>query len=203
MKPNSALINNMVRSAMVVLAAGMAAFTTGCMTANIKVSPTARIQNAPDKKIALSVGLMLDDRFCTNRFLPFSGGQTYPFGTTLKQQSISLCEQCFERVIVSTNGVVPAGVNAILTPEMHRCGIGYAASGGGQDITLLLQWTLGTGDNRNILWMTTVDGHANGGRSKVFQLLFDDLATKSCRAFQESPEIRQLTSQAQRKPGAN
>ena len=202
MKRNSPLINNLSRSAMLVLAAGMV-FTTGCMTANIKVSPTARIQNAPDKKMALSVGLMLDDRFCTNRFVPFSGGLTYPFGPTLKQQSISLCEQSFEKVIVSTNGVVPDGVNATLTPEMHRCGIGYAPSGGRQDITLLLQWTLRTGDNRNILWMTTIDGHASGGRPKVFQLLFDDLATKSCRAFQESPEIRRLTTQAQQKPGGN
>jgi hypothetical protein len=51
--------------------------------------------------------------------------------------------------------------------------------------------------------MTTINGHANEGRSKVHQLLFDDLATKSYRAFQESPEIRRLATQAQQKSGGN
>lgn len=57
---------------------------------------------------------------------------------------------------------------------------------------MLLEWTLRSNDNRNILWMTTVDGHGRGGNSKAHQLLFDDLATKSYRAFQESPEVQRL-----------
>jgi hypothetical protein len=192
MNRNNALIKNLGRAAMIVLVSGMAASTTGCKTSDIRVSPTARIQNASDKKIALSVGLMLDDRFCTNRFLT-DGGFIFPFGPSLKQQSISLCEQSFQMVTVSTNGVVPVAVDATLTPEMHRCGIAGAPSGKGKlDITLLLQWTLRTGDNRDILWMTTVDGHGNEDRPKVYQLLFDDLANKSYRTFQESPEIKRL-----------
>lgn len=174
---------------MLVLVAGMTTLMTGCVTANLKVSPTANIQNVSDKKIPLSVGLMLDDRFCTYRALILNR-PLIPLGPVLKQQSISLCEQTFKQVSVSTNGVVPAGVRATLTPEVHRCGV--ATHETGNDFTLLLQWTLRTVDNRNILWMTTVDGHANGSPDKVYQLLFDDLATKSYQAFQASPEIKQL-----------
>jgi hypothetical protein len=192
MKRNSTLVNNLGHAAMLFLVAGMAAFTTGCRTVNIKVSPTARIRDASGKKLALSVGLMLDDRFCTNRFLIRDSGSIYPFGPTLKQQSMSLCEQSFERVIVSTDGVVPAGVDVTLTPYMHRCGIGLGYGGRKPDITLLLQWTLRTADNRNILWMTTVDGRGHQSEPKVYQLVFDDLATKSYRAFQESPQIKWL-----------
>jgi hypothetical protein len=189
MKRNSLPINNPGRAAMLVLVAGMTTLMTGCTTANIKVSPTANIQNVSDKKIPLSVGLMLDDRFCTNRVFILNRPQI-PLGPVLKQQSISLCEQTFKQVAVSTDGVVPAGVSATLTPEVHRCGV--ALHGTGSDFTLLLQWTLRTADNRNILWMTTVGGHANENPDKVYQLLFDDLATKSYRAFQASLEIKRL-----------
>jgi hypothetical protein len=57
---------------------------------------------------------------------------------------------------------------------------------------VLLQWTLRTSDNRDILWMATVAGCGSESSPKVYQLLFDDLATKSYRAFQESPEIKRL-----------
>ncbi len=197
MKQNSPLINHPGRVAILLLVAGMAAVATGCRTANITVSPAARIQDAAGEKIPLSVGLMLDDRFCTNRFIPSAGARIYPFGPTLKQQSISLCEQTFEKVIVSTNGVVPAGVDVTLTPELHRSGVS-TPSGSQLDIIVLLQWTLRTGDNRDILWMATIDGGGVGKAPKVYQLLFDDLATKSYRAFQQSPEIKR---QVGKRPG--
>jgi hypothetical protein len=192
MKRNNALINNLARAAMLVMVVGMATGTTGCRTVGIDVSPTAKIQSASDQKIALSVGLMLDRRFCTNSFIAPESGLIHPFGPALKEQSISLCEQAFEKVTVSTNGVVPAGVDATLTPEVHRCAIAYKPHGRSEDITLLLEWTLRTGDNQNILWMTTVDGHGNQGKSTVFQQLFDELVNKSYQEFQESPEIKRL-----------
>ena len=184
-------MHNLGRIGMMVLAAGLAALTAGCRTANMKVAPTARIQNVSTQRIPLSVGLMLDDRLCTNRFIPNSGGRIYPFGPTLKQQSISLCEQSFENVIVSTNGLVPAGVDVTLAPELHRCGVS-TPHGRQLDVIVLLQWTLRTSDNRDILWMATVAGCGSESSPKVYQLLFDDLATKSYRAFQESPEIKRL-----------
>jgi hypothetical protein len=193
MKRNNTLINNLGRAAMLVLVAGVASFMTGCKTFTIDAPPTARIKNVSDKKIALSIGLMLDSRYNTNHVLIRDGGVSYPFGPALRQQGISLCEQSFEKVIVSTNGVVPAGMDAILTPEMHRCGIGLSF-GGKEDIVMLIQWTLRAGDNQNILWMATVDGHGNEGRPKVYEMLFDDLANKSYQAFRESPEIQRLVA---------
>ena len=192
MKPNNTVINKFGSVRMIVFVAAVAALSSGCRTVSIKVYPTARIQDASSQKIGLSVGLMMDNAFCTNQFIPFGGARIYPFGPALTQQSISLCEQSFEKVNVSTNGLVPAGVDAILTPTMHRCGIGYAPHSATEEITLLLQWTLRTADNRNILWMTTVDGHAKASRKEVYQLLFDDLANKSYRAFQDSAEIKRI-----------
>ena len=67
--------------------------------------------------------------------------------------------------------------------------------GGKFMFTMLEQWTLRDRDNRNILWMATVDGQSADRRKRVFQQLFDDLNAKSYRAFQDSPEIKRLSSQ--------
>lgn len=126
MKQNNALIKSLGRTGLVLLVAGLAVLAAGCQTATLKVSSNAKIENASGKKVPLSIGLMLEDRFCTNAFTMQSGGRIYPYGPVLKEQTISLCEQSFAKVTVSTDGVVPAGVDATLTPEMHRCRMGVS-----------------------------------------------------------------------------
>lgn len=168
----------------------------GCThTAKVRVQTTARIQAPAAAKIPLHVALMLEDRFCTNTVVNHFAGDTfvYPLGPTLREQSISLCEQTFQKVTVSTNGVVPAGVDAVLTPELYRTGFART-SRVHLHFTLLVQWTLRDPDNRNVLWMTTVDAQAANLEKRVFQLLYDDLSTKSHRQFQESPEIKRIAA---------
>jgi hypothetical protein len=194
MKRNKPLFKHTVRLTLVVLAASITTLMTGCSTVKIKVAPDARIQNPSGQKIPLTVGLMLHEPFYDYRFVAESGGLAYPFGGPLMPHTVSLCEQTFQTVIISSNDVVPAGVNVTLTPEVHRCGIGYAPHSAGENIILLLQWTMRTADNQRILWRTTVDARGNLKRPKVYQQLFDDLATKSYRAFQDSPEIKQLAA---------
>lgn len=170
----------------------------GCThTAKIKVAPTAKIQNVAGTTIPLRVALMLDNRFCTfsHKFENMGDTWVYPFGPTLRQQSISLCEQTFQKVTVSTNGVVPAGVDVVLTPEVHRSG--YALGIGNKFMfTMLVQWDMRDRDNRNTLWMATVAGQSIDKRKRVFQTLFDDFNAKSYRAFHDSMEIRRLAALA-------
>lgn len=42
--------------------------------------------------------------------------------------------------------------------------------------------------------MTTIDGRAVEKQKKVFQTLFDEVATQSHRAFKNSPEIQRLVA---------
>ena len=117
----------------------------------------------------------------------------YPFGPKLAENAISVCRQTFREVTVSTNGEIPSGVDAQLTPELHKTG--YAVGMGNKFMfTLLVEWTLRDGANRNILWMTTADAQASASRGKVFQALFDDLSAKEYRAFTESPEIKRVAA---------
>jgi len=196
MKRNSTFLNFPGRVTVTALTAGLAVLLAGCTQGpQIKVAPIARIQNVSAQKIPLHVGLMLDRCYCTNSFKYNDGiGDTmiFDFGPVLQQHTISLCQQTFDQVAVSTNGVVPGGMDAVLTPEAHRYGFAIGAGGGRGYFTVLQQWTLRSADNQNLLWMTTVSGQADEGVDKLFQLLFDDLATKSYRAFQESPEIKLL-----------
>lgn len=180
-----------------VLVLGLALLGMGCThTTKIKVAPTAQIQSPAASKIPLHLALILDAGFCTysHTFERMGDKWVYPFGPALRAQSVSLCQQSFQQVTVSTNGVIPPGVDVVLTPEIHRSG--YAVGMGGKFMfTMLEQWTLRDRDNRNILWMATVDGQSADRRKRVFQQLFDDLNAKSYRAFQDSPEIKRLSSQ--------
>jgi hypothetical protein len=168
----------------------------GCThTIKIKVAPTANIQNPSATKIPLHVALMLDERFCnySHKFENMGDTWVHPFGPALRQQSTSLCEQTFKQVTVSTNGVVPPGVDAVLTPEVHRSG--YAVGLGNKFMfTMLVQWELRDRENRNVLWMATVDGQSADKQKRVFQKLFNDLNAKSYRAFQDSAEIKRMAA---------
>jgi hypothetical protein len=161
MKPDNASLYCPVRIAAATVIMVLACLLTGCVvTESIKgkVAPAARIQNVSEKKIPLSVGLMLKPGFCTNSYI-FDDNMgditVFDFGPVLKQQTISLCEQTFAAVVVSTNGIVPAGMDAILTPQIQRYGFSRRKS---FFFSILFQWTLCTPDNQNILWMATVDG---------------------------------------------
>jgi len=196
MKPNNVFIFCVIRRPAAMLVAGLGVLAAGCThTTKIRVAPTANIQTAVATRISLHVGLMLDASFCsyTKEFSTGMGDTwVYRLGPRLQQQSISLCEQTFQRVKVSTNGVAPDGVDVLLIPEIHRCG--YARSTTDELMfTLPVQWTMKDPGGRHILWMATPDGRARGRDKRVFQSLFDDLVNNSYRAFQESPEIRRLS----------
>jgi hypothetical protein len=181
------------------LVAVLGLFAVGCThTAKVRVQSTARIMDPAAAKIPLHVALMLEDRFCTYSSVSSMGpGDTfvYPLGPALRQSAVSLCEQSFQRVTISTNEVVPAGVDAVLTPELYRTGFART-SRVHLRFTILVQWTLREPENRNVLWMTTVDGQGADVEKRVFQLLCDDLTAKSYRAFQNSPEIRRISAKA-------
>lgn len=186
--------NNLVLSCLAVAAAGL--FASGC-THNMKVKVTnaARIEHPSATKTPLHVGLMITTNYSgySHRFDHMGDTWVYPFGPKLAENAISVCRQAFREVTVSTNGVLPAGVDAVLTPDLHKTG--YAIGMGNKMMfTLLVEWTLRDTANRNILWMTTADAQATASRSKVFQALFDDLSAKEYRAFLESAEIKRVVA---------
>lgn len=183
-----------IRSLLLVLAA--LALTTGCThTTKIRVQPGARLQQPAAGKIPMHVCLVLDPAFSDYEYRFENMGDTwvYPLGATAHEQAISLCQQTFREVTVSKDGTIPPGVDAVLDPEVHRTG--YAVGTNGRFMfTLRVEWVLRDRLNQNVLWLTTVDGQATEKRKKVFQVLFDDLANDSHRAFVDSPEIRRLAA---------
>lgn len=175
-----------------------AALLCGCThTAKVRVNPVARVTAPAGTKIPLHVGLMLRGPYVNYSYKISRMGDTFvtPLGPALRQEAVSLCEQTFDRVTVSTNGVVPAGVDGVLTPDVHRLGYAWTLSRK-LILTLLVEWTLRDAENRQVIWVTTVDGQAQDSEKKVFQQLFDDLTAKSYAAFRSSPEIPRLTGAA-------
>ena len=179
-------------------------FASGCThTAKMRVASGARIQNSASGKIPLHICLVLRPEFRSYEYKFENMGDTwvYPFGQTAQDQAVSLCQQTFANVSVSTNHAIPQGVDAVLDPEVLRTG--YAISAGKFDFTLRLEWILRDSQNQNILWATTIDGKAIEKQKKVFQKLFDELANQSHQAFVESEEIHRLVASLGRTHPAN
>ena len=176
-----------------ILFALAAHLATGCThNMKLKVKDAARIGVPLTEKVPMHVGLMLNTNYTALSFMwdnHMGDKFFFPFGPVLKTNAMRVCEAAFTQVTVSTNGVVPAGVDAVLTPEMHKVGFGVGRK---VMFTLLTEWTLRDRDNRNILWMTTAAGMATNDFGKVSQQLLDDLSTKQYRAFTTAPEIRRL-----------
>lgn len=100
----------------------------GCThTPKMRVASGARIQDSGGGKIPLHVCLLISEEFRGYEYKFENMGDTwlYPFGVTAQEQSISLCQQTFESVTVVTNGVVPAGVDAVLDPLLLRTGMPF------------------------------------------------------------------------------
>ncbi len=179
------------------VALAVAVLLAGCThVQKMKVSPIARIADPHQEKLPLKVGLMLDEPYCsyTHKWERMGDTWIFPLGPVLKSQSISVCEQTFRSVVVSTNGVLPAGVDVILTPRVYKLGFAFGHAKGFL-ATLLVEWTMRDQDNHNLLWLTTVEGHLNSGWGKAYRELFDELAIGASRRFRESPEIRRVVGQ--------
>lgn len=149
---------------------------TGCTrTIKVRLEQAARLQTPSRERIPLRAGLMLDSAFCayTHKFQNAGDTMLFPFGPTLQQHAVGLCEQTFQHVSVSTNGVVPSGVDVVLTPAVQK--MGYAVGGKKMMFTLLVQWMLRDRENQKILWMETADGQAADHYKSVFQSLFDQI----------------------------
>jgi hypothetical protein len=178
-----------------VIALALAALLSAGCTHNmkVKVKDSARIGQPTTTKVPMHVGLMLTTNYTALTFMwdnKMGDKFVYAFGPRLKDNAIGICGQAFAQVTVSTNGVVPAGVDAVLTPEMHKIGYGVGRK---LMFTLLTEWTLRDNANRNILWMVTIDATATNSLGKVSQQLFDDLSAKEYRAFTTAPEIQRLS----------
>lgn len=199
MKPADLSGSRHCRSTAAVLALGLAVILSGCThTTKVRVASTARIASPASTKIPVHVGLMLRGPYTSYTHSMSRMGDSFvtPLGPALRQEAVSLCEQTFQQVTVSTNGVVPAGVTWVLTPDVHRCACAWSVS---KEImfTMLVEWTLRDASNEKVLWVATVDGQATDREKKVFQKLFDDLAAKSYAAFRESPEIKRLAAKSE------
>jgi hypothetical protein len=170
----------------------------GCThTTRVRVAPTARIASPAGGKIPMHVALMLRGPYTNYTHKISRMGDTWltPLGPALRQGAVSLCEQTFQQVTVSTNGVVPAGVDGVLTPDLHRAACAWS-TGRKLMFTLLVEWTLRNPQNDHTLWVATVDGQGTDREKKVFQKLFDDLVANSHAAFHGSPEIKRLAGRA-------
>jgi hypothetical protein len=177
--------------AAIALAALLAAGCTHNM--KVKVKDAAHIGVPTTEKVPMHVGLMLGTNYTALAFTwdnRMGDKFVYKFGPQLKQNAIGVCQAAFAQVTVSTNGVVPAGVDAVLTPDMHKIGYGVGRK---LMFTLLVEWTLRDSANRNVVWMATTAAMATNAIGKVAQPLFDDLSTKEYRAFTTAPEIQRIS----------
>lgn len=180
-----------------LMALAVLGLAAGCThTSKIRVESGARLKNPAATKIPLHIGLVLDPTFSNYEYKFENMGDTwvYPLGAKGQDQAISLCQQTFRDVTVSRDGTIPSGVDAVLDPEVHRTA--HAIGGGKLMFTIRIEWVLRDQANRNILWLTTVEGQDADREKRVFQALFDDLMNKSHRAFVESPEIQRVASGA-------
>jgi hypothetical protein len=179
----------------------LAVLLGGCThNMKVKVGEAARVGNWESSRSPMKVGLVLTPEFCSysHEFKNMGDTWVYKLGPHLQSHAISLCQQSFQQVVVSTNGLPPAGVDYVLSAEVHRSG--YAIGGAKLMFTMLLQWTLRDQANKEVLWMYTADAQAADSPKRVFQALFDQLDAKSYRAFQESPEIKRLCQQTAKNP---
>jgi hypothetical protein len=171
-------------------------FTVGCV--GIKVDFTKLAARNKASKIPLNLALVLAPGL----------GRTTEMGKSfvnpIDQYCRSVTEQAFQKVRVCKDASEAVDTaDAILTPRVIK--IRYTMPTSGWDdstIQIVMEWTLKDRGNKDILWMTTIDGSAKHPFvgavpfENSFKVLvnkgFEDLYTKTLRALQTAPEIRTL-----------
>ena len=171
------------------------------------IKPTALAESAGVSKIPLRVALVMDPAWTNYTFSFSKMGDTwqYPVGKALVEYARNATGHAFREVAEFSDAAVAANTaDVVLQPRVGKAdhAMGMLAW---QDRTLVfrVEWTMHDAANRNKVWLSTIDGHAshhagnvftmNGNERKLFQQLFDDLTTKTVHAFQEAPELRQLS----------
>jgi hypothetical protein len=128
----------------------------------------------------------------------------FPLGAGLKDYAKNVAQNRFETVTVVDSATEAAGkFDAILTPRAVKADESHGVfTFTERRVTLLVEWTLKDGDGVRPLWVDTITANAarkmgsaftyKKNQKLLFQALFDDLSTKTMKAFEESSEVTRL-----------
>ena len=170
---------------------------SGCVPQikKVQVSSIPAVAVPSGRKIPMSVTLLIDESYSTysHTFRNIGDPWVYPLGPALSRYAISICEQVFESVTIRSNNIGASTSGFVLTPRVWRSALAPANN---YQLTVLVEWTLRDNQNKNILWVATIDGTASQRTDrKLFQPLIDDLTIKTGQALLQSEEIRRAVAQ--------
>lgn len=190
----------------VVLASALLA-TAGCThTAKIKVVPTQL--PAAQAKLPGRAALVLDEEFNSFQYQFKMMGDTfvYPVGPSLNQYARNVVEHAYSRITVVPTAEAAVGhADAILVPKALKADQSHGVwAWDDRRFSLIVEWTLKDGQNRNVLWVKPIEGKATetGGNlftgksheRKLFQKLFDHLSLKTYEALTHSSGTQNLSA---------
>lgn len=151
------------------------------------------------------VALVLDQEFSDFKHVYHEGGDKfiYSFGDPLQDYARQVAVKSFQRVEVVPSVDQAAALNSadlILIPRAIKSDVSIPVYGWeNENLTLVVSWTAKDRASMSTVWLTTITANGaaekknvfwHGGRSILYQSLFDDLSLKTFKAFQEAPELR-------------
>ena len=176
----------------------------------VKINPSPVPGVATESKLPLSAVLVLDKELknygikheLISGVFWASANASYQVGGHLARYAEDVSRTLFKQVtVVESLDAAPNKADVILIPKAARSDTHI---GNPIYVMLCVEWLVKDRAGQQTLWLTSVESQTSEKpvafaykkhQNAAYQRVFDDLALKTVKAFQESPEIKRLTAQ--------
>lgn len=176
----------------------------------VKINPSTPSAIPAESKLPLSAVLVLDKELknygikheLASGMWWVSANASYQVGGHLARYAEDVARSLFKQVtIVESLDAAVNKADVILIPKAARSDTNI---GNPIYVMLCMEWLVKDRAGQQTLWLTNVESQTTEKpvafaykkhQNAAYQRVFDDLALKTLKAFQESPEIKPLASQ--------
>jgi len=180
----------------------------GCGTdiRRVKFQTPALAATPVENKLPLSAALVISPELKDYGIMVnlIGGKARYPVGAQLAKGAQDVAANVFRQVtVVDSEGAAAKNADVVLVPKAVRSEYNITNP---LKLLLVMEWTVLDRAGGQTVWLTTIEaevtetsrlfGHGKL-ESDIFQRTVDELDRKALKAFQESPEIKRLSSNRQ------